>query len=73
VPSASRKIARLAALVACGLLLIGVTSGCSTTQEKAERQQAQAKHILEARAERQKHKHRHDKSTNKHQDGSQKR
>jgi hypothetical protein len=70
VPSVSRHLARVAVLAACGLLLIGVASGCSTTQEKAERQQARATHILEARAERQK-KRKHDRSK-KHQDGSQK-
>jgi hypothetical protein len=60
VPSVSRQISRLGLLGVCGLLLLGVASGCSTTQEKAEIQQAQARHILEARAERQ--RHRHDKS-----------
>jgi hypothetical protein len=58
VPSVNRHSARLAALALCGVLLIGAASGCSTTQEKAERQQARAKHILEARAERQKEKKR---------------
>jgi hypothetical protein len=43
-------------LAICALLLTGVASGCTTTQEKAARQQAQSKHILEARAERQKQK-----------------
>jgi len=56
VPSVSHRISRFGALAACGLLLLGVASGCSTTQEKAEKQQAQAKHILDARAERQKHR-----------------
>jgi hypothetical protein len=72
VPSVSHRIARLAVLAACGLLLLGATSGCSTTQEKAETQQARAKHILEARAKRQKHKHNHGKSSRTHHDGSQK-
>jgi hypothetical protein len=58
VPSVSPRISRLGALAACGLLLLGVAAGCSTTQEKAERQQAQAKHILDARAKRQKEKKR---------------
>ena len=59
MPSVSRhRIPRLGALVVCGLLLLGAASGCSTTQEKAEIQQAQAKHILKARAERQKEKKR---------------
>jgi hypothetical protein len=57
VPSAKRHTPRLAALALCGALLLGVASGCSTTEEKAEIQQARAKHILAARAERQKHKH----------------
>jgi hypothetical protein len=43
-------------LVTCFSLLAGAVAGCSTTQEKAERQQARAKHILGARAERQKQK-----------------
>jgi hypothetical protein len=43
-------------LVTCLSLLAGVAVGCSTTQEKAERQQARATHILKARAERQKKK-----------------
>jgi hypothetical protein len=56
VPSVSRHLIRLTALGACASLLAGAAAGCSTTQEKAERQQAQAKHILDARAERQKRK-----------------
>jgi hypothetical protein len=54
VPSASPPLARSGAVAACALLLAGAAAGCSTTQEKAERQQARSKHILEARAERQK-------------------
>jgi hypothetical protein len=61
VPSVSRQIARLGALGACSALLAGAAVGCSTTQEKAEKQQAQSRHILEARAERQKQKRKHDK------------
>ena len=57
MPSASRQLTRLVALGASATLLAGLASGCSTTQEKAERQQARAQHILKARAERQKHKH----------------
>ena len=54
MPSARRPTPiRLAVLGVCGLLLLGAASGCSTTQEKAERQQAQAKRILEARDKRQ--------------------
>jgi hypothetical protein len=61
VPSVSRQLTRLSALGACTALLAGAAAGCSTTQEKAEIQQAQAKHILDARAERQKKKGKHDK------------
>jgi len=57
--------ARLGVLAICALLLAGVASGCTTTQEKAARQQAQSKHILEARAERQKQKKQRSKSDNK--------
>jgi hypothetical protein len=60
VPSVSRHNARFGVLAVCGLLLTGAAAGCSTTQEKAEKQQAQSKHILEARAERQKQKHKDD-------------
>ena len=56
MPSVSCPSARLGVLAVCGLLLTGAAAGCSTTQEKAEIQQAQAKHILEARAERQRKK-----------------
>jgi hypothetical protein len=63
VPSVSRQITRLCALGACAALLVGAASGCSTTQEKASRQQAQSKHILEARAQRQQQKkHEHGKN-----------
>ena len=57
MPSVSRHSARLAVLAASASLLIGTTAGCSTTQEKADRQQAQAKRILEAREKRQRKKH----------------
>jgi Flp pilus assembly protein TadB len=53
VPSVSRHSARLAVLAVSLSLLGGAASGCSTTQEKAERQQARATHILQARTERQ--------------------
>ena len=56
MPSVSPRIPRLGALAACALLLTGAAAGCSTTQEKAEAQQARAKHILKARAARQKTK-----------------
>jgi hypothetical protein len=39
----------LAVLVVGASLLAGAASGCSTTQEKAELQQARAKHVLETR------------------------
>jgi hypothetical protein len=61
VLSVNRHSPRLAALSLCGLLLVGTASGCSTTQEKAERQQARAKHIIDARSERQHKKHEHEK------------
>jgi hypothetical protein len=71
VPSVSRQIARLAVLGACAALLAGAAAGCSTTQEKAERQQAQAKHILDARAERQqKRKHGKDQLGKQDEKGS---
>jgi hypothetical protein len=70
VPSVSRHSARLGVLAACGLLLTGAAAGCSTTQEKAEIQQAQAKHILEARDARQKHKHDEDKPGKQDEKGS---
>ena len=61
MPSVNPHISRLAVFAVCGLLLAGAAAGCSTTQEKAEIQQAQAKHILDARAKRQQHKHDKDK------------
>ena len=61
MPSASRNHVRLGVLAASVALLAGAASGCSTTQEKAERAQARATHILDARAERQRKK--------KHADG----
>jgi hypothetical protein len=70
VPSVSRHSARFGVLAVCGLLLTGAAAGCSTTQEKAEKQQAQSKHILEARAERQKHKHDEDKPGKQDEKGS---
>ena len=50
--SASRYLLRVGVLAVCGLLLVGMFAGCSTTQEKAAQQQARAKHILEAREQR---------------------
>ncbi len=54
--SANPSIGRVAVLAVCGLLLAGALAGCSTTQEKAAHQQARAKHILEAREQRQRQK-----------------
>jgi hypothetical protein len=71
VPSVSRHSARFGVLAVCGLLLIGAAAGCSTTQEKAEKQQAQSKHILEARDKRQKQrKHDEDKPGKQDEKGS---
>lgn len=51
--SASPRISpRLGVVAVSGLLLVGGIAGCSTTQEKAAKQQARAKHILEAREKR---------------------
>jgi hypothetical protein len=72
VPSVSRQIPRLAVPGLCASLLLGGLAGCTTTQEKAERAQARATHILEARAERQK-KRKHDKSKQADKDGGEKR
>jgi hypothetical protein len=44
-------------VIAACLTLIGAgAAGCETTQEKAEKQQARATHILKERAKRQKAK-----------------
>ncbi|HSS32107.1 MAG TPA: hypothetical protein VLL27_02365 [Solirubrobacterales bacterium] len=52
-------------------LLAGAAAGCSTTQEKAEKQQARAEHILGARKERQdqKKKQKHGKSGHENKKG----
>jgi muramoyltetrapeptide carboxypeptidase LdcA involved in peptidoglycan recycling len=65
VPSVSRQLSRLGVLSTCAALLLGAFAGCSTTQEKAERQQAESKRILEQRAKRQQRK----KQERKHRDG----
>jgi hypothetical protein len=70
VPSVNRHTPRLATLALCGALLAGAASGCSTTEEKAEIQQARAKHILEARAERQRQKHQDDQPGKQDKKGS---
>lgn len=69
MPSASPPLARSAAVAACVCLLGAGAVGCSTTQEKAEVQQAKAAHILKAQAERQKAKRRH-KAAHKSQHSS---
>jgi len=73
VLSASRGQARLV-VVATSISLLGVAAaGCSTTQEKAETQQARAEHILQAREERQeaKKKGKHGKSSKNKKGGEQ--
>jgi hypothetical protein len=65
VRSASRTF-RLGLLAVCGLLLLGVISGCATTQETAAKKQAESKRILEAREKRQ------EKRSKSHDHGSQK-
>jgi outer membrane protein assembly factor BamE (lipoprotein component of BamABCDE complex) len=64
VPSVSRQLSRLAVLAACAALLAGALAGCSTTQEKAARQQAESKRILDARAKRQERR-KHERKTQK--------
>lgn len=56
MPSASRQLPRLAVAACASAFLLGTAAGCSTTQEKAAQHQAEAKRILEARAERQQRK-----------------
>jgi hypothetical protein len=57
VPSVSRQTSRLLALGSVAALLAGASAGCSTTQEKAAKHQAEAKRILDAREKRQRKKH----------------
>lgn len=45
--SARRQLQRLGAVVLCGLLIVSGLAGCTTTQEKAARKQAESKRILE--------------------------
>lgn len=52
--SVSRHMPRACLLAACGLLIAGAISGCTTTQETAERKQAESKRILERRDDKQK-------------------
>jgi len=56
VPSVSAHPTRLAVAAISGLLLIGGAAGCSTTQEKAERHQAESERILDQREKRQQRK-----------------
>ncbi len=71
MPSASpprvreAPLARSAAVVACVALLGAGAAGCSTTQEKAEKQQARATHILKERARREARKKK-EKAQGKH-------
>jgi len=53
VRSVSRHIFRAALVAACGLLMVGAISGCTTTQETAELKQAESKRILERRDHKQ--------------------
>lgn len=54
--SASRNASRAAVLALCAPALLGGLSGCTTTQEKAARKQAESKRILEREArKRQRH------------------
>lgn len=45
--SARCQLQRLGAVALCGLLLVSGLAGCTTTQEKATRKQAESKRILE--------------------------
>jgi hypothetical protein len=56
VRSVSRRIFSAGLLVVCGLLIAGAISGCATTQETAERKQAESKRILERREHKQEHR-----------------
>ena len=59
-------LGRAAALAACLALVGAGTAGCETTQEKAEKQQARAAHILKAREERQKERKKEREKSKKH-------
>jgi hypothetical protein len=61
-------LARSAAVAACVALLGAGAAGCSTTQEKAEKQQARATHILRERAKREA-KNKQEKARGKHHHG----
>jgi len=47
VRSARRKLRRFGVAAACGLLLIALATGCTTTQETAAKKRAQSERILE--------------------------
>jgi hypothetical protein len=70
VPSAKRHLTRAAVLATCLLLALAALAGCATTQETAERKQAESRRILAARKHRQDAK-KHDQKT--HEKGSKKR
>lgn len=70
MPSARRHLTRAAVLATCLLLAITALAGCATTQETAERKQAESRRILAARKHRQQAK-KHDQET--HEKGSKKR
>ena len=70
MPSVSRHLSRAAVLAACLLLVLTALAGCATTQETAERKQAESRRILAARKHRQQAKQ-HDQKT--HEKGSKKR
>lgn len=69
--SVNRHLTRAAVLVACLLLAVTALAGCATTQETAERKQAESTRILAARKHRQEAKKKHDQKTHDH--GSKKR
>ena len=63
-----RPLVRAAVVAACLVLIGAGAAGCETTQEKAEKQQARATHILKERDRRQKEK----KAKKKHQESQKK-
>lgn len=65
-------LARLAVAACCGSLLLGAAAGCSTTQEKAAKHQAEAKRILDERAKRKKRESKGDKQGKPHDNGGRK-
>jgi hypothetical protein len=70
VPSVKRHLTRVAVLATCLLLALTALAGCATTQETAERKQAESRRILAARKHRRQAK-KHDQKT--HEKGSKKR